>query len=212
VNFIDAFFLVSFPAIFTIVNPLGALGPFLAMTAGDSVEKRKHTAARATWIAFAVLCACTAIGGFIFRFFGITMPALKIAGGLLLFSVAVDMINARESRTKGSEEERKEGFLKDDIAIFPLGIPLLSGPGSIVTVFILVDRAQTYWQHILIYFSIGITMSLAYFLLRQANQVEKWMGQTGINVFNRLMGISLAAIAVQFVIDGVGDALPGLKH
>lgn len=184
------------------------------MTAGDTSTKRTSTAARASWVSFGVLCACAALGGLIFRFLGITLPALKIAGGFLLFTVAVDMINARESRTRGSEEERKEGFLKDDIAIFPLGIPLLSGPGAIVTVFILVERAQTFWQHVMIYLSIGVTMGLTFLMLRQANVLAKLLGQTGINVFSRLMGIALAAIAVQFVLDGLGEGLPGLmtKH
>lgn len=208
----NSFFLVAFSAIFTIVNPLGALGPFLAMTAGDSQEKRNSTAARACWVSCAVLCGSAAIGMFIFRFFGITLPALKIAGGVLLSFVAMDMINARESRTRGTEEEQKEGFLKEDIAVFPLGIPLLSGPGSIVSTFILVDRAQTIFQHALIYLSIMLTMFLSYAMLRQAGMLAKWLGQTGINVFSRLMGIALAAIAVQFVLDGVGEALPGLKR
>ncbi len=208
----DSFFFVAFSAIFTIVNPLGALGPFLAMTAGDSQEKRVNTAARACWVAFAVLSGCAAMGTVIFRFFGITLPALKVAGGFLLFLVAMDMINARESGTKGTEEEKKEGFLKEDIAIFPLGIPLLSGPGSIVSVFILVDRAETIIHHGLVYISIAVTMILSFLMLKQANMVAKILGQTGINVFSRLMGICLAAIAVQFVLDGLGEALPGLKH
>jgi multiple antibiotic resistance protein len=211
VSWADSFFFVAFPAIFTIVNPLGALGPFLAMTAGDTPQKRRSTALRASWVAFLVLCSCAALGGIIFRFFGITLPALKIAGGFLLFLVAMDMVNARASRSKGSEEETKEGFLKDDIAIFPLGIPLLSGPGSIVTVFILVDRAQTFSHHALLYASIGATMFLSYLMLAQANHLATLLGQTGINIFSRLMGISLAAIAVQFILDGVGEGLPGLK-
>lgn len=211
-NWNDSFFLVAFSAIFTIVNPLGALGPFLAMTAGDDQSKRNSTAARACWVSFAVLCGSAAIGTFIFRFFGITLPALKIAGGFLLFLVAMDMVNARESRTRGTAEEQKEGFLKEDIAIFPLGIPLLSGPGSIVSTFILVERAQTILHHLLIYASIGVTMFLTYMMLRQAGMLAKWLGQTGINVFSRLMGIALAAIAVQFVLDGVSEALPGLKR
>jgi multiple antibiotic resistance protein len=212
VNWNDSFFLVAFSAIFTIVNPLGALGPFLAMTAGDTQEKRNSTAFQACWVSFLVLCGSAAIGTFMFRFFGFTLPALKIAGGFLLFLVGMDMINARESRTRGTEEEQKEGFLKDDIAVFPLGIPLLSGPGAIVSTLILVERAQNMVHHALIYASISATMILTYGMLRQANMLAKWLGQTGINVFSRLMGIALAAIAVQFVLDGVGEALPGLKH
>jgi multiple antibiotic resistance protein len=211
-NWNDSFFFVAFSAIFTIVNPISALGPFLAMTAGDTQLKRNSTAARACWVSFLVLCGTAALGAFIFRFFGFTLPALKIAGGILLMLVAMDMINARESRTRGTEEEQKEGFLKDDIAVFPLGIPLLSGPGAIVSILILIERAQTPLHYVLIYASIATTMALSYGMLRQAGILANWLGQTGINVFSRLMGIALAAIAVQFVLDGVGEALPGLKH
>ena len=105
------YFLVAFPAIFTIVNPLGAVGPFLAMTARDNKAKKHSTAQRACVLAAAVLCVCAAIGGFIFQFFGVTLPALKIAGGFLLFLVGMDMVNARESGVKATEEEREEGAL-----------------------------------------------------------------------------------------------------
>jgi multiple antibiotic resistance protein len=208
----DSFFLIAFSAIFTIVNPLGAVGPFLAMTAGDPTDKRISTAKRACWVAMLVLCGCAAVGTFVFRFMGITLPALKIAGGILLILVALDMVNARESRSKGTEEEKQEGSMKHDIAVFPLGIPLLSGPGSIVSVFILMDRAHTMVHYTMIFGSIALTLLISYILLTQAGRVAIVLGQTGINVFSRLMGIALAAIAVQFVIDGIGDALPGLKH
>lgn len=205
------FFLVAFPAIFTIVNPLGAVGPFLGMTARDSLEKRHSTASRACTLAFFVLAICAGVGGFIFQFFGITLPALKIAGGSLLFLVAMDMINARESRTKATAEEREEGALKEDIAIFPLGIPLLSGPGSMVSVFILTEKAKSYSDYIVVYVSILLTMVLSYFVLRQATTLARFLGATGINVLSRIMGLILAAIAVQFILNGLTDALPGLR-
>ncbi len=207
----NSFFLVAFPAIFTIVNPLGAVGPFLGMTARDSLEKRHSTAYRACILATVVLFVCTAIGGFIFQFFGITLPALKIAGGFLLFIVGMDMINARESGSKATNEEREEGALKEDIAIFPLGIPLLSGPGAMVTVFILVERAKTPLDQGLIYLSVALTMLLSWITLRQASRLARYLGNTGINVLSRIMGLILAAIAVQFILNGLLDALPGLK-
>src|SRR4051812_17326357 len=116
------FFAVAFPAIFTIVNPLGAVGPFLGMTARDTEEKRNSAAYRACVLATCVLLVCAILGQFFFQFFGITMPALKIAGGFLLFLVGMDMINARTSGARTTDQEREEGALKEDIAIFPLGI------------------------------------------------------------------------------------------
>ena len=208
--FSNYFFLVAFPAIFTIVNPLGAVGPFLAMTARDSTEKKMSTARRACLVAAFVLVVCAALGSFVFTFFGITLPALKVAGGGLLFLVALDMVNARESRSKDTPEERQEGTLKEDIAIFPLGIPLLSGPGSIVSVFILVERAKSLSELAFIYLSILVTMGLSLLILRAAPRIARLLGATGISVMSRLMGVILAAIAVQFILNGLLDALPGL--
>lgn len=206
-----SFFLVAFPAIFTIVNPLGAVGPFLAMTARDSLIKRQSTARRACILATIVLAVCAGVGGILFQFLGITLPALKIAGGSLLFLVAIDMLNARESRSKATEEEREEGVQKEDIAIFPLGIPLLSGPGSMISVFILMEKANTAVEQAYIYLAIAVTMALSYLVLRQASRLAHWLGATGINVMSRMMGLILAAIAVQFILTGLTEALPGLR-
>lgn len=206
----DSFLLVAFSTIFTIVNPLGALGPFLAMTAPDSPAKKIRTAKRACWTSQWILIGCTLAGAFIFKFFGITIPALKIAGGSLLFLVAIDMLNARQSRSKSTEEEAKEGYAKDDVAIFPLAIPLLSGPGAIASTFILAEKAQGLKDHISIFIGITLTMVISYIILKQADRLAHWLGKIGINVFSRLMGLILAALAVQFILDGIRAALPGL--
>jgi multiple antibiotic resistance protein len=206
----EAFFLVAFSTVITIVNPLGALGPFLAMTAGEDRAKVRSIALRASMICGGVLAGCTAAGAFIFRFYGISLPALKIAGGVLLFFVAFDMINARPTRTKQTPEEESEAEVKQDVAIFPLGIPLLAGPGSIVSVFMLADKAHTFVEHLAIYAAIWSTAFLVFIVLREAHRVTRVLGQIGINVMSRLMGVVLAAIAVQFIIDGLKIALPGL--
>ena len=205
-----SFFLVAVSTLLTIVNPLGALGPFLAMTIGESKERRRQIAWRASIVAGAVLAGCALAGSFIFRFYGITLPALKVAGGVLLFFVAFDMINARPSRTKQTAEEQSEGTMKEDIAVFPLAIPLLSGPGSIVSVFMLSDQAHGFEPSLGLYGAIAITSLAAYLVLREAHRVIGMLGQIGINVISRLMGLVLAAIAVQFILDGVKAALPHL--
>ncbi len=209
-SLMDAFLLVALSTLFTIVNPFGALGPFLGMTIGESKEKRRQCAKRASIVATSVLAGCALAGAFIFRFYGITIPALKIAGGILLFFIAFDMINARPSRTKQTAEETSEGVQKDDIAVFPLGIPLLAGPGSIVSVFMLADQAKSVPQEIALYGAIAIIGFIAYLTLREAHRLVGLLGQIGLNVFSRLMGVVLAAIAVQFVLDGIRVALPGL--
>lgn len=206
----DAFLFVAFSTLLTIVNPVGALGPFLAMTVGESVERRRQIAWRASLVSGGILAGCALAGAFIFRFYGITLPALKVAGGVLLFFVAFDMINARQSRTKQTAEEQSEGTMKEDIAVFPLAIPLLSGPGAIVSVFMLVDQAHTLPRQAALYAAIAITGFVVYLTLREAHRVVRVLGQIGMNVVSRLMGLVLAAIAVQFILDGVRAALPGL--
>jgi multiple antibiotic resistance protein len=206
----DAFLFVAVTTLVTIVNPVGAMGPFMAMTVGETDERRRQIAWRASFVAGGVLAGCALAGAFIFRFYGITLPALKVAGGVLLFFVAFDMINARPSRTKSTAEEQSEGVLKEDIAVFPLAIPLLSGPGSIVSVFMLADQAHTVMKQLALYAAIALTVFAIYFTLREAPRIMRVLGQIGINVMSRLMGLMLAAIAVQFIIDGVKAALPAL--
>jgi multiple antibiotic resistance protein len=206
----DAFLFVAVSTLFTIVNPVGAVGPFLAMTVGESAERRRNTARRASLTAAGVLAGSAMIGAFVFRFYGITLPALKIAGGILLFFIAFDMVNARPSRTKQTAEEQKEGVEKADVAVFPLGIPLLAGPGSIVSAFMLSDQAESVVRQMALYGAIAITGLAMYVTLREAPRLMKVLGQTGINVFSRLMGVILAAVAIQFIIDGLRMALPGL--
>lgn len=207
---LDSFFFIAFSTVFTIVNPLGAIGPFLAMTEADSQKKRAETAKRASLIAAGVLSFCCLTGTFLFKFFGITVPALKIAGGVLLFLVAVDMLNARPSRTKATPDEAEEGTAKADVSVFPLAIPLLSGPGAIVSVFILSDQAHTLTQQATIYLVIALTLLVSFIVLKQAYRFSQVLGHIGINVMSRLMGLILASVAVQFILDGVKTALPGL--
>jgi multiple antibiotic resistance protein len=203
---VDAYLFVAVSTLFTLVNPLGAIGPFLAMTVGESSERRQAQAKRASAVASLILVGAALIGSFVFSFFGITLPALKIAGGVLLFFIAFDMVNAKPSRTKATPEEQAEGREKEDIAVFPLGIPLLAGPGSIVSVFVLSEQAKGVLNQISLYGAIAITGLTIYLTLREAHRLAKILGQTGINVFSRLMGVVLAAISVQFVIDGVRTA------
>jgi multiple antibiotic resistance protein len=202
---------IALSTLITIVNPVGAIGPFLAMTTNDSVEKRRRIALKSSVVCLAVLVGCAVSGSFIFEFFGFTIHALKIAGGLLLSLMAIDMLNARQSRIKATDEEELEGAQKDDVAVFPLGIPLLAGPGAIASVILLVDRARTTSHMLQTYIAILITVAATYILLRQANRISKVLGQTGVNILSRLEGLVLAAIAMQFIIDGLRDALPGLR-
>ncbi len=203
----SAFFLLSLTTLLTIVNPLGALAPFLAMTNNESLQKRRRTARRAAFVSSGVLAGCAALGGFIFRFYGITLPALKVAGGVLLFFVAFDMINARSSRTKSTEDEELEGAAKNEVAVFPLAIPLLSGPGSIVSVFMLADQANGWMRDLALYGAICVVGFVSYLTLSEAHRITDRIGHIGMNIISRLMGLVLATMSVQFIVDGFTAAM-----
>ncbi len=207
----DSYFFVALSTILTVVNPIGALPPFLVMTAEDRISARRRCAFRASLVAGGTLATCALLGTAVFSFYGITMPALKISGGILILLLSIDMLNARQSRAKATQEEQDEGVQREDIAIFPLGIPLLAGPGSIVSVFMLMDKANTLPRQSAVFAAIGMTMLVTFLLLSQAHHVSRIVGKIGLNVFSRLMGLVLASIAVEFILDGVKQALPGLS-
>lgn len=204
------FFFIALTTLVTIINPIGAIVPYLAMTINDPINKKKSIALRAAVVSSGILIFCALTGTFIFKFYGITLPALKIAGGILLFFIAFDMVNARASRTKTTEEEQNEGIEKDDAAIFPLAIPLLSGPGAIVSVFMLADQSKHFVSHMVLIVAIIISGLLSFLVLKSAPRLTHILGSIGMNIMNRLMGLMLAAIAVQFMLDGFKEALPGL--
>lgn len=194
---------VGFWTLFTIVNPMGALGPFLSMTAAYSESKRRQTAVRASYLAAVVLCTVALVGSFFFRSLGLTIPALRIAGGILLLLVAIDMLNSRRSRVKGSEEEDAEAASREDIAVFPLAVPLLAGPGAIATILVLVDKSQSLGDYVSIFLSILATCGIVGTILTKAELIQKILGKVGVNILSRLMGLVLASTAVQFIMDGV---------
>jgi multiple antibiotic resistance protein len=206
------FGLVAFSAIFFVVDPLAVLPIFLAMTASESSAQKRATALRAAVTCGITLAVFAAAGSLIFRLFGITLGAFKIAGGVLLFLVALDMMQARPSRTRSTPEEEQEGIEKADVAIIPLAIPLLSGPGSIATVMVLMSRHQQFVYAIPVFISIFLTAVLTWLMLRGAEWLERRLSKTFMNVVTRVMGLILAAVAVEFVVAGVKDVLPTLHR
>jgi multiple antibiotic resistance protein len=206
------FGLVAFSAIFFVVDPLAVLPIFLAMTRNETPQHKRGTAARAAITAGITLTVFAAAGTLIFRFFGITLGAFKIAGGVLLFMVALDMMQARQSRTRSTPEEEQEGVEKADVAIIPLAIPLLSGPGSIATVMVLMSRHKEWVYTIPVFGSIFVTAVLTWLMLRGAGWIETHLAKTFMNAVMRVMGLILAAIAVEFVIAGIKDVLPTLQQ
>ena len=199
------FSLIAFTSIFVLVDPFAAIPAFLVMTSDSGGTRRRRMAQRAAWTCFTVLAVFSVAGSFIFRLFGITLPAFKIAGGIILGLIGLDMIQARRSPTKETPGDTEESREKEDVGIIPLGIPMLAGPGSISTVMVLVSQSAD-WEHTTIILSaIAATSALSFAVLAAADRVRLFLGETGIRILTRMMGLLLTAIAVQFVLNGFRD-------
>jgi len=192
-----------FTSILFIVDPFAVIPTFLAMTARDAPAQRRVLARRGAWTCAITLIAFALGGSLIFKIFGITIGAFKIAGGVLIGLNALDMVQARRSQQRETPIETAEGIQKDDIGIMPLGVPMLAGPGAISTVMVLALGAKSTAATITVYVSIVLTALITYLVLSAASMVERRLGQTGMRILTRLMGLVLAAIAVQFIIDGI---------
>ena len=200
------FSLVAFTSIFALVDPIAAIPTFLAMTPQCDRPKRRHLALRASWTCFFVLSVFALAGPLIFQMFGITMAAFRIAGGIILGLIGVDMLRARRSATKETPDEAHEGAEKEDAGVTPLGVPMLAGPGAMSSVTVLMSQNAD-WPHRGIVLGAIATASLAaYLTLAAADRVSSYMHETGIRILTRLMGLVLTAVAVQFVLDGMRDA------
>jgi multiple antibiotic resistance protein len=207
-----SFSLLSLSAIFFVVDPMGVIPVFMAMTRGDPPEKRRSMAKRASVAAFFILSTFALAGTLIFRVFGVTLGAFKVAGGVLLLLTSIEMLKAQQQRTRMTPEEEQEGADKEDVAIFPLAIPLLAGPGSIATVTALMGRAGRTLFAIPVIFSIAVTCAASYAMLIAAERIQRLLGVTGLNVMNRVIGLIIGAIAVQFMFDGLRDTFPRVLH
>jgi multiple antibiotic resistance protein len=200
------FSLVAFTSIFVLVDPIAAVPTFLAMTDGSDRTRRRHMAVRAAWTCFVVLLTFSIAGTLIFRLFGITLAAFKIAGGLILGSIGLEMLRARRSATKETPGETEEGAEKEDVGIIPLGVPMLAGPGAISTVMVLMTQNQDWPHAVIILAAIGASSAISYVVLAAADRVSSLLHQTGIRILTRMMGLLLTAIAVQFILNGLKDA------
>jgi multiple antibiotic resistance protein len=199
------FSLLALSSIFFLVDPFAALPTFLAVTDGADKAKRRRMAGKASLTAFLFLSAFALGGQYIFRMFGITLPAFEIAGGIILLLIGLDMLNAKRSATQEASGETEEAASKEDAGIVPLGIPMLAGPGSITSVMVLVGQAQTGWQMAAILGAIAVTAAICYLVLGNSDRVARALGDTGIRILVRIMGLLLVALAVQYFVNGMAD-------
>ena len=201
------FSVLALSSIFFLVDPFAAIPAFLAITESADPARRKRMARKGALTCFIVLTGFAVGGQLIFRMFGITLPAFEVAGGLILLLIGLDMLAAKRSPTQEAMGDTEEAAGKDDAGIVPLGIPMLAGPGAISSVMVLVGQVPSlwHWEMGAILGSITITSLVSYWVLAGASRVRRVMGETGIRILVRIMGLLLVALAMQFFVNGLTD-------
>jgi multiple antibiotic resistance protein len=204
---VDAHFAVTaFATAFTILDPVGMVPATLALTSHATPEQRRHITNRAVLVAAAIIVFMAVVGRYLLLYLGITLPAFTIAGGILLLLIAIDMLFGRPSRAKGDPDTR-EVVDVDSIAVFPLAIPFIAGPGTIATVLLLVNLSGSSRERlIIVYLAYAVGLLATWLCMRAADIVMRVLGKTGVGVLTRLLGIIMAALAVQFILNGLHEA------
>ena len=195
-------FVSSFIALFVIVSPLANIFSFLTLTHGYELAQQREIARRSCLTAFLILTAFLFGGQYLLNFFGISLPAFQIAGGLLLFWISLDMLRGEPSQRRDTAASLNDKEY-NDIFLIPLAIPLLSGPGAITTTLMLANNAKNYVELLIILLTLALVMTVAYLFFVKAARLSNVLGRTGIRFATSLMGLILAALAVQFVLDGI---------
>ncbi len=202
---LSEYVLFAFSSLFVIIDPIATVPLFLAMTPGDSFSKRIRTARLACVISAAVLLCFAFLGQWIFRLLGITIPAFQMAASIVLLLVALDMLRAQRSRVKETHEETQAGTDKEDIAVTPLAIPLLAGPGAISTAVLLHNKADSAGKLVALPLVIVVICAIAFALFSLGARGAKWLGPIALRLIERLMGLLLAAIAFQFLLNALRE-------
>tara|TARA_Y100000994_G_scaffold60223_1_gene48602 strand:+ start:441 stop:1094 length:654 start_codon:yes stop_codon:yes gene_type:complete len=199
-----SFILLSFSSLFALLNPIGIAPIILSLTENYNLSDYKRLIRKSTFFACILLLMFAIMGKIIFSFYGITIHAFKIAGGILFLRIGLNMLEAKVSRTKSTPKESEEAEANGDIAFSPIGIPLIAGPGAITSVMILSAQTTSFNQRIIFYFNIIITLFLTFIILTLAKKLTKKLGTVGLRIIERIMGMILMVVAIQFIIDGIG--------
>jgi len=195
------FGLLCFTSFFTLINPLSTMPLFMTMTSELSVKERNHTAKKATLVALITIVIFALSGQLLFNFFGISVNSFRIVGGIIFFIMGMDMLQARIGKVKIKDSEVKTYI--NDISVTPLAIPLICGPGAITNSIVMMEDASTFTRKIVLFGSILLVLLITYLVFYSASRIIKIIGQTGINVMMRLMGLILMVIAVEFFFSGL---------
>ena len=197
------FFIFCLTTLFTLINPIGISPILIIMTERFSEKEKINIAKKGSLTAFITLILFSLVGSVIFNFFGITIEAFQIMGGILFFRNGLRMLDSKIGRSRTTPAEQEESEESDDIAVSPIGIPLIAGPGAITAAMLLSSQTPQLYSYFTLIFSIFFVLSLVYLILRNGDMILKLLGTTGIRIIQRLMGLILMVIAVQFVINGV---------
>jgi len=200
----------AFVVLFVVIDPLGTASVFAVLTRGMAAGQRRRVALRGVLVAALILVVFGLAGRALLQALGIGIPAFRLAGGILLFLLAIDMVFARQSGLRGATaEERSEAVRRDDISVFPLAFPLLAGPGALTIVLMLMGGGPPVARLAQILALLLLVLALTLAALLGAPRLMRLLGETGTNVVDRLLGVILAALAMQFVIDGLRAVLAG---
>ncbi len=203
-------FLGTLVGLLPIINPLSAGPTFLAITEGDSDERRREQARKGCLYMVAILVSFLIGGTFIMNFFGISIPGLRIAGGILLTGIGMDMLSSLKAPAKDTDEERAAAVKKPDISFSPLAMPMLSGPGSIAVTLGFTSLATDWYDYLAIIAGIISVAVITYVVLRLSGRLVRFIGPVGVNAMTKIMGFLIMTMGVQFVVNGITD--PDLLH
>ena len=202
-----SFILLSFSSLFTLLNPIGTAPIVLSLTESLNPEEYNKVIKKSICVACLILLLFAIMGKIIFTFYGITVYAFKIAGGILFLRIGINMLEAKVSRTKSTPKESAEASGNDDIALTPIGIPLIAGPGAITSVMILAAQAISFNQKVIFYLNIIITLLITFMILKLGKKLTQKLGTAGLRVIERIMGMILMVVAIQFIIDGLNTVI-----
>jgi len=201
------FFILCFSSLFALINPIGIVPIFITITENYTQEERNKIALKSVIFSFLVLIVFSQIGDLIFSFYGITIHAFRIAGGILLFKISLDMVESKRSRTRTTPAEMEEAGEKDEVAYTPLGVPLIAGPGSIASIMILSSEAKNNLDKMTLFVSLAIVLLATFIIFKLSKVLSNYFGKSGLRIMQRIMGLILLVISIEFILKGIQDTI-----
>ena len=199
--------MLCFSSLFALINPIGLVPIFLSITENYNRKERDIIAIKAVIFSFFILIVFSFIGEFIFSFYNITVDGFRIAGGILLFKISLDMLESKRSRTRTTPVEQKEAEQKDEIAYSPLGIPLIAGPGAIASIMILSSETNSYIDSITLLISLSLVLFMTFLIFKISKMLSKNFGKSGLRIMQRIMGLILMTISIEFILKGIKGSI-----